>query len=64
MIRQRRQRVFVFTVSGRGKPPERYEIPGFDYEDARGEACDRYARKYDLSIVGPAFETKLENPDA
>ena len=64
MIGQTRQRVFVFTVSGRGKPPERYKICAFDYEDARGEACDRYARKHGLSIVGPAFETKLENPDA
>ena len=58
-------RLFIITVSGRGNPPERYEISNHaDYEDARREACRMYGRKYGLGIIGPMFETKMENPDA
>ncbi len=59
-------RLFVFTVSGRGMPPERYEITGFgfDLDTAEWEAAERYRIKYNLSVIGPAFDIKFENPDA
>ena len=64
MVRAPTPRLFVFRVSGRGCPPERYEVNGFNFADARRDAAKRYREKYGLSILGPAFDIKLENSDA
>ena len=61
---QPKLRVFVFTVSGRECPLERYEISNLKFEDARYDAVKQYGRKYGLSVIGPAFDIKFENPDA